>query len=59
MADIDLCHFRKDAIWSRPMDRETISALLSLKEFKTGVIEHPVTAKIFQIQKIDAILELM
>ena len=44
------------------MDRETISALLrflSLKEFKTGVIEHPVTAKIFQIKKIDAILELM
>ena len=33
--------------------------VMDLKEFKTGVMDHPVTAKIFQIKKIDAILELM
>ena len=34
--------------------------VMDLKEFKTGCfMENPVTAKIFQIKKIDAILELM
>ena len=33
--------------------------VMDLKEFKSGVMDHPVTAKIFQIKKIDAILDLM
>ena len=33
--------------------------VMDLKEFQSGVMSHPVTAKIFQIKKIDAILELM
>ena len=33
--------------------------VMDLKEFQSGVMAHPVTAKIFQIKKIDAILELM
>ena len=33
--------------------------VMDLKEFQRGVMDHPVTGKIFQIKKIDAILELM
>ena len=33
--------------------------VMDLKEFKTGVMDHPVTSKIFQIKRIDAILDLM
>jgi len=33
--------------------------VLELKEFQKGVMEHPVTAKIFRIKKIDALLDLM
>lgn len=33
--------------------------VMDLKEFQTGVMDHPVTSKIFQMKKIDAILELM
>eukprot|EP00092_Neocalanus_flemingeri_P024026 GFUD01026060.1.p1 GENE.GFUD01026060.1~~GFUD01026060.1.p1 ORF type:complete len:194 (-),score=54.22 GFUD01026060.1:303-884(-) len=33
--------------------------VLELKEFQKGVMEHPVTAKIFRIKNIDAILDLM
>ena len=32
---------------------------LELNEFKRGMVEHPVTAKILQIKTIDALLELM
>jgi len=33
--------------------------VMDLKEFQTGVMDHPVTSNIFQKKKIDAILELM
>ena len=33
--------------------------VMDLKEFQTGVMEHPVTAKIFRIKKIDALLDIM
>merc|ERR1719233_2842313 len=33
--------------------------VMDLKEFQTGVMEHPVTAKIFRIKKIDALLDFM
>ena len=33
--------------------------VMDLKEFKQGVMEHPVTAKVFRIKTIDALLEIM
>ena len=33
--------------------------VMDLKEFQTGVMEHPLTAKIFRIKTIDALLEVM
>merc|ERR1712050_177924 len=33
--------------------------VMDLKEFQTGVMEHPVTAKIFRIKEIDALLDIM
>eukprot|EP00091_Calanus_sinicus_P022680 TRINITY_DN730_c0_g1_i3.p2 TRINITY_DN730_c0_g1~~TRINITY_DN730_c0_g1_i3.p2 ORF type:complete len:195 (-),score=84.54 TRINITY_DN730_c0_g1_i3:33-617(-) len=33
--------------------------VMDLKEFQNGVMEHPVTAKIFRIKKIDALLDVM
>merc|ERR1712154_295034 len=33
--------------------------VLELAEFKTGMMDHPVTSKILRIKKIDAILETM
>lgn len=33
--------------------------MLDLAEFTRGMLEHPVTSKILQIKKIDALLELM
>jgi len=33
--------------------------VLELKEFQQGVMEHPVTAKIFRTKNIDSLLELM
>ena len=33
--------------------------VMDLKEFQTGVMDHPVTSNFFQTKKIDAILELM
>merc|ERR1712013_357188 len=37
--------------WLRPW--------LRCSRFQTGVMEHPVTAKIFRIKKIDALLDIM
>ena len=33
--------------------------VMDLKEFQNGVMEHPITAKIFRIKKIDALLDIM
>jgi len=38
---------------------ENKDEVLELKEFQKGVMEHPVTAKIFRTKNIDSILELM
>ena len=43
--------------WSSDGDLDAMTfALMDLKEFQTGVMEHPVTSNIFQKKKIDAIL---
>merc|ERR1711973_223340 len=53
---VDLAKTMAEMFQKADMNKDDV---MDLKEFKRGMMEHPVTSKIFQIKKIDAILELM
>merc|ERR1712126_690997 len=53
---IDLAKTMADMFKKADINKDEV---MDLKEFQRGVMDHPVTGKIFQIKKIDAILELM
>merc|ERR1712142_1227520 len=53
---VDLAKTLAEMFQKADMNKDEV---MDLKEFQRGVMDHPVTGKIFQIKKIDAILELM
>merc|ERR1711931_217415 len=52
----DLAKMMAEVFKRADMNKDDV---MDLKEFQTGVMDHPVTSKIFRIKKIDAVLELM
>merc|ERR1712154_753888 len=53
---VDLAKTMAEMFQKADMNKDDV---MDLKEFQTGVMDHPVTSKIFRIKKIDAVLELM
>ena len=56
LRQVDLAKTMAEMFQKADMNKDDV---MDLKEFQTGVMDHPVTSKIFQMKKIDAILELM